>query len=682
MLKIYHYTLTTLLLALVIFPYAINGAETIKIFDLADMDPSVKPTTDFYQYADGGWLKNNPIPPEYTQWGSFDQLADMNSKELKELLEAAAADKNATPGSNIQKIGDIYTTAMDKTKIESEGIKPLQEYFKSIADVKDNKELLKLTAYFHANLVGPLFRVSVNSDPKNSQMEILWLNQGGLGLPDRDYYIEENERSKSIRKEYLKHVANMFQLINEPPEKAALSAKTVMDIETRLAKASMSRLELRDPKSIYNKKNLQELALMAPNFDFIAYFKYIGIENPQDIQNYINVGQPKFFQEINTMMNEINLEDWKTYFRWNLVRSNAPYLSSPFVKERFNFYEKFLSGQKELKPRWKRTINEMNRAVGEAIGQLYVAKYFPPEAKIRAYNMVMNLKKAFAQRIKKLTWMSDQTKEKALAKLEAFGVKIGYPDKWIDYSSLETKRDSYVLNILRANRFNFNRNLKKLGKPVDRAEWHMYPQIVNAFYSSSMNEITFPAGILQPPFFDFKADDAVNYGGIGAAIGHEMTHGFDDQGRQFDKNGNMNDWWTKEDEEKFKARTEILIQQADNYVVIDDAHINGKLTLGENIADLGGLNIAYDALTGVLPENPAKIDGFTPHQRFFLSWARIWRDNICKEALLLALKTDVHPPSKFRTNDPLSNLPTFYNAFDVKPGDAMYRPENDRANIW
>ncbi len=335
-----------------------------------------------------------------------------------------------------------------------------------------------------------------------------------------------------------------------------------------------------------------------------------------------------------------------------------------------------------MKPRWKRSINEINRAIGEAVGQLYVKRYFPPEAKTRAYDLVINLKKVFAQRIKKLAWMSDETKKKALAKLEAFGVKIGYPDKWIDYSALETKRDSYISNILRANRFNFNRNLKKIGQPVDREEWNMYPQIVNAFYNPLMNEITFPAGILQSPFFDFKADDAVNYGAIGAAIGHEMTHGFDDQGRQYDKDGNMNDWWTKEDEEKFNARTEVLSRQYENYVVVDDAHMDGKLTLGENIADLGGLNIAYDALMSVLPENPAKIDGFTPPQRFFLSWARVWRENIRKESLLLGLKTDVHPPSKFRTIGPLSNMPAFYKAFDVKPGAAMYRPENEQANIW
>jgi putative endopeptidase len=682
MLKPYRIIFLTFILSLVICPAIIIGAEAVKIFDPNDMDTSANPGDDFYQYAVGGWLKNNPIPAEFTQWGSFDQLADMNSSELKELLETAAADKNAAPNSIIRKIGDFYTSSMDETKIESEGLKPLEQEFKRIDAVQDIKELQKLAAYFHINQLRPLFRTNVFPDPKNSRMNILWLYQDGLGLPDRDYYIEDNDRSKSIREEYLKHLTNMFQLINDTPEKAAASAKIVMDIETRLAKASMARVELRDPKAIYNKRNLQELAQMAPNFDFMAYFKHIGLANPQDINNYISVGQPKFFQEISAMMTDVSLDDWKAYFRWHLVRGAAPYLSSAFVNERFNFYDKFLSGQKELKPRWKRSINEMNRAIGEAVGQFYVKKYFPPEAKTRAYELVMNLKKAFARRIKKLPWMGDETKKKALEKLEAFGVKIGYPDKWIDYSTLETKQDSYISNMLRANKFNFNRNLKKIGQPVDREEWNMYPQIVNAFYNPLMNEITFPAGILQPPFFDFKADDAVNYGAIGAAIGHEMTHGFDDQGRQYDKTGNLNDWWTKEDEEKFKARTELLVRQSESYVVVDDAHMDGKLSLGENIADLGGLNIAYDALMSVLPGNPDKVDGFTPQQRFFLSWARIWRENIRKESLLLGLKTDVHPPSKYRTILPLSNMPAFYEAFDVKPGAAMYRPENEQANIW
>ncbi len=682
MLKPYRIILLTFIFGLLFFPYIITGAEAVKIFDPNDMDTSANPGDDFYQYAVGGWLKNNPIPAEFTQWGSFDQLADMNSSELKELLETAAADKTAAPNSIIRKIGDFYTSSMDETKIESEGLKPLEQEFKRIDAVQDIKELQKLAAYFHTNQLRPLFRTNVFPDPKNSRMNILWLYQDGLGLPDRDYYIEDNDRSKSIREEYLKHLTNMFQLINDTPERAAASAKIVMAMETRLAKASMARVELRDPKAIYNKRNLRELAQMAPNFDFMAYFKHIGLANPQDINNYISVGQPKFFQEISAMMTDVSLEDWKAYFRWHLVRGAAPYLSSAFVNERFNFYDKFLSGQKELKPRWKRSINEMNRAIGEAVGQFYVKKYFPPEAKTRAYELVMNLKKAFARRIKKLPWMGDETKKKALEKLEAFGVKIGYPDKWIDYSTLETKQDSYISNMLRANKFNFNRNLKKIGQPVDREEWNMYPQIVNAFYNPLMNEITFPAGILQPPFFDFKADDAVNYGAIGAAIGHEMTHGFDDQGRQYDKAGNLNDWWTKEDEEKFKARTELLVRQSESYVVVDDAHMDGKLSLGENIADLGGLNIAYDALMSVLPGNPDKVDGFTPQQRFFLSWARIWRENIRKESLLLGLKTDVHPPSKYRTILPLSNMPAFYEAFEVKPGAAMYRPDNEQANIW
>ncbi|HLP58926.1 MAG TPA: M13 family metallopeptidase N-terminal domain-containing protein, partial [Candidatus Deferrimicrobium sp.] len=383
MLKTFRYTLLTVLLGLMVFHTIMTGSDTVKIFDPADMDTNAKPNDDFFQYAVGGWLKNNPIPGEYTQWGSFDQLADTNLKELQGLLETAAADKTAAPGSIIQKIGDFYTAAMDETIIESEGLKPLAEDFKRIDAVKDNKDLQKLVAYFHGYVIRPLFRAGVAPDPKNSRLNIIWLSQDGLGLPDRDYYLEENDRSKSIREEYLKHLTNMFQLINETPEKAAVSAKMVMTIETRLAKASMSRLENRNPKTTYNKKNLQELALMAPNFDFIAYFKNIGLENPHAFENYINVGQPKFFAEISAMLNDVNLEDWKPYLRWHLIRSAAPYLGSAFVKERFNFYDKFLSGQKEQKPRWKRAINEINRSLGEAVGQFYVKKYFPPEAKTR-----------------------------------------------------------------------------------------------------------------------------------------------------------------------------------------------------------------------------------------------------------------------------------------------------------
>ena len=442
----------------------------------------------------------------------------------------------------------------------------------------------------------------------------------------------------------------------------------------------MTRLQLRDPKATYNKMPVAKLDELAEGYDFAAYFKNVGLTDPGEI----NVAQPDFFKEIGKVVPETSIDDWKHYFRWNLIRRAAAYLGDAFVNENFNFYGAFLSGKKELQPRWKRCLNATSGALGEALGQIYVKKHFPPKAKSRALALVMNLKDAFARRIKNLDWMSDITKKKALEKLDAFRVKIGYPDKWIDYSKLDISRDSYVMNYIRAEEFDFQRALAKANKPVDRDEWEMYPQTVNAYYQPLLNEIVFPAAILQPPFFNFKADDAVNYGAIGCVIGHEMTHGFDDQGRQYDKEGNMNDWWTREDEEKFNKRADVLVAQYDKFVVADDVHVNGKLTLGENIADLGGLMIAYDALNAAWEKNPPQtsIDGYTPAQRFFLSWGQVWRSNSRQKALLMRVKTDVHSPEKFRVNGPLSNLDIFYKAFGVKEGDALFRPENERAKIW
>jgi len=692
MSKFYKLSVPLVLLGLVFF-FAIPGnAEKIpvkpkqqtKALDPANMDLTVRPGDDFYQYANGNWIKNNPIPPEHSRWGNFEQLAESNLNQLQVILNSAARDKNAPKGSNIQKIGDFYTTGMDEAKIEAEGITPLKKEFKRIADIEDKKELPEVVAYFHTYKINPLFRLFDTQDPGNSEITIVWLFQGGLGLPDRDYYTEEKDRSKKIREEYVKHAAKMFELLKETPEQAAQSAKTVMALETRLARASMTRLQRRDPKATYNRKTLAELDRMTPHFDFAAYFKAIGLAAPGDI----NVAQPEFFKEVSRIAQQVSLEEWKTYLRWHLIRNTAEYLNSAFVNEDFRFNDTILAGREKLKPRWKRCLTTTSGLLDEAVGQLYVKKYFPPQAKTRAYQMVMNIKEALGERIKKLDWMSDDTKQRALKKLAAFKVKIGYPDKWIDYSRLDIKRDSYILNVLRADHFEFKRRLAKIGKPVDRSEWQMSPQTVNAYYHPLLNEIAFPAAILQPPFFDFKADDAVNYGGIGAAIGHEMTHGFDDQGRKYDKNGNLKDWWTKEDEKRFNKRAELLAKQYDNYVAVDDAHVNGKLTLGENIADLGGLSISYDAFIKTLETNKGKdyankkIDGFTPPQRFFLAWGQVWRRNIRKKSLLMRLKTDVHSPGKFRTIGPLSNMPLFYQAFNVKPGDAMYRPEKEMVKIW
>ena len=653
-----------------------------KALDPGNMDLTVRPGDDFYQYANGNWLKNNPVPPAYSSWGNFRILAECNSYQLIDILEQASRDKNAPKGSNVRKIGDFYAAGMDKTKIEAEGVTHLQKIFKRIADLKDKKELPGIMAYFHSRGFRPLFSFFDGQDPGNSNMTIAWLSQGGLGLPDRDYYLEENERSKKIRKEYVNHILKMFELLKESPEQAAQSAKTVMALETRLAKASMTRIQRRDPKATYNRKTLAELDKMTEHFNFAGYFKAAGLPDPGDI----NTAQPEFFKEVSAMVQQVSLDQWKTYLRWNLIRSAARFLSSPFANENFRFYGKILSGRKQMMARWKRVVGVTSSLLDEAVGQLYVEKYFPPQAKTRAFQMVMNFKDALGERIKKLDWMSAETKQRALEKLAAFKVKIGYPDKWVDFSKLEVKRDAYILNVMRARYFGFMLQLEKIGKPVDRGEWHMSPQTVNAYYHPMLNEIVFPAAILQPPFFDFTADDAVNYGGIGAAIGHEMTHGFDDQGRKYDKYGNLKDWWTKDDEERFNKRAEVLEKQYDEYVAVDDVHINGKLTLGENIADLGGLSIAYDAFLKTLENNKdsanKKIDGFTPKQRFFLAWAQVWRRNLQKETLLMKIKTDVHSPAKFRTIGPLTNLPIFYEAFDVKPGDTMYRPEKDRVKIW
>lgn len=652
----------------------------VKPIDPANMDLTVSPADDFYQYANGNWLKNNPIPPEYSRWGSFTYLAEKNLKDLKTIFDEAAAANAGEKGSNLQKIGDFYATGMDSNKIEAEGVKVLQTEFERINNIKTTRDLEKLIAHLQSMGANALFNFFSAQDKKNSSMMIAWLYQGGIGLPDRDYYLKQDQRSKDLRAKYVTHVTNMFKLLGDSPEKAAENAQTVMNLETQIARASMTRLQQRDPVATYNKMSSRKLSEIAPGIHWSAYFANVGVEKIGDI----NVAQPEFFKEISKMIKRVDLNDWKVYLRWHLIHSAAGYLNSAFVNESFDFYGKTLRGTKKLQTRWKRVLRETSADLGEAVGQLYVERYFPPVAKKRALEMVMNLKKVFRERIKNVDWMSEETKQKALQKLAAFNVKIGYPDKWKDYSKLEIKRDAYVLNVMRAAGFEFKKDLAKIGKPVDKAEWHMTPQTVNAYYSPSMNEIVFPAAILQPPYFNPDADDAVNYGAMGVVIGHEMTHGFDDKGRQFDAHGNLTDWWTKEDAERFEARAAVLAKEFDQFVPVDTVHINGKLTLGENIADLGGLNIAFQALQEALKKypQPQKIDGFTPEQRFFLSYAQVWRNNIRKKALLLRLKTDVHSPGKYRVDGPLKNLPAFFTAFHVKEGDKMYLPPEKRAKIW
>lgn len=648
--------------------------------DVANMDTTIKPGDNFYLYANGAWLKNHPIPGDYSRYGAFEVLGEENYKQLQTILDEASKDKNAEAGSVRQKIRDFYNTGLDTVKIEKDGFNPIKAELAKIDALKTNEDIQKMVTADHSTGSYPLFYFGGSPDEKNSNMVIAQLYQAGLGLADRDYYLNDDPRSKEIRAEYLKHVAKMFELIGETATQANESAATVMLIETGLAKVSSTRLELRDPVSNYNKTDLAGIQKMAPKFDWASYFKGIGLAKTGEI----NVGQPKFFAGMANLISTIPVEQWKTYLRWNVVNDAAAYLSSDFEKQNFAFYGTVLSGKTVQKPRWKRVLSETSGSLGEAVGQLYVEKYFPPQAKERMISLVNNLKAALKERITGLTWMDEVTKKEAIAKLEKINVKVGYPDKWIDYSSMQVGTNSYYENMMNATDFAVKRDMAKIGKPVDRMEWGMTPQTVNAYYSPNMNEIVFPAGILQPPFFFLDADDAVNYGAIGVVIGHEMSHGFDDQGRQYDKEGNLRDWWTAGDATNFGTQTKALVAHYDNFKLLDSLHVDGSLTLGENIADLGGVNIAYTALLKAMEgkDMNAKIDGFTPSQRFFLSYAQVWRNNIRDKELMRRLKEDVHSPGEARVNGIVYNIPAFYKAFNLKAGDAMYIPDDKIIKIW
>ncbi len=645
----------------------------------ANMDTAVSASKDFFEYANGGWLVKNPVPPDYSRYGSFEELMEKNYSDLRQILESAATNTSAQHGTNLQRVGDLYTSAIDTVQADRDGISPISGLLSRVDGIQSTADLAAVVGYLHSHGYGGLFNFFVEQDAKASTNEIAQVAQGGLGLPDRDYYTKDDDHSKTLRDEYVKHVAKMFELAGSTPDVAAASSKTVMEIETALAKASMTRVERRDPNATYHKMKLADLTDIAPSFGWSSYLTTIGVERP----GMLNVQQPDFFKALSAMIKDRPVGDWKIYLRWHVIHDAAPMLSKDFVSENFNFYGKTMTGAKEMRPRWKFALNVVNNSIGEALGMLYVRQYFPPEAKQRALEMVENLREAFRDRIKSRTWMSDETKFKALAKLDAFQVKIGYPDKWKSYAGLEIDRGPLALNVMRADSFEFHRDIAKIGGPVDRTEWGMTPPTVNAYYNPLMNEIVFPAGILQPPFFDPKADDAVNYGGMGAVIGHEMTHGFDDEGSKFDAKGNLADWWTTLDKIAFTARTQMVEREYDGFTPIDTLHINGKLTLGENIADLGGLTIAYDALQkAIAKKNPGRIDGLSPDQRFFLAWAQMWRANYRPEELRRRLILDPHSPGKYRTIGPVVNMDAFYKAFDVKDGDPMYRPEKDRAKIW
>jgi putative endopeptidase len=648
--------------------------------DLTAIDTTVRPQDDFYDYANNNWLKRTEIPSTEARWGSFSVLNENNRKNLVAILEESSKNTKATKGSNVQKIGDFYYTAMDSVKLNTEGINPIKPWLAAIDSMSKPDDLTMLAARIHRITGNVLWGSYITADIKNSAMNVMYIGQNGISLPDADYYTNNDPETKEIQKQFVMHVSKMLQFLGDKPDVADKGAQVVMKIETQLAKVSMNAVAQRDIISQYNKKTIDELSKDAPNVNWKAYFTALGASNV----NEIIVSQPLFMKEVSKMYKSISMADWKTYFRWHLIDEAAPFLSDEIVLQNFDFFEKTLSGSKELKPRWKRSLETVDATMGEALGQIYVEKHFSAESKKRINEMVDNLTAAYSEHINQLDWMSDETKKMAQVKLKAIIRKLGYPDKWKDYSKLDISRESYFKNVINAAQFAFEFNLDKFGKPVDKTEWGMSPPTVNAYYNPSINEIVFPAGIMQPPFFDPQADDAVNYARIGAVIGHEITHGFDDQGSQFDAEGNLKNWWTKEDSLKFRAKTNIVIDQFNGFVAIDTLHVRGALTVGENIADLGGFTIAFAALqkSWAGKTKPGKIDGFTPEQRFFLAGAQMWQTKYRDEALKKQVLTNPHSPGKFRVIGPFSNMPEFYAAFGVKEGDKMFRPESVRAKIW
>src|SRR5947209_1920258 len=654
--------------------------QSTKPIDPSNFDTSAKASDDFFQYANGGWIKRTQIPPDQTRWGSFNMLIERNNDALHQIAENAAKTNGTDP--TVQKVGDYYASGMDEKQIDANKTKLLHNALSKIDGLKDKSDVLKEVRHLHLIGVNAVFNFGSGQDDKDSTREIAQAVQGGLGMPDRDYYTKTDDASKKLRDAYVAHVTKMLSLLGEPAAKAGDDAKKILALETSLAQASRTRVELRDPQKNYNKMAPDEFQKLTPDWNWGDYFSGIGLTNPGDI----DVHQPDFFKAMSTTFTSAPIDDWKTYLRWHLINAAASALSNDFVNEDFNFREKTLRGTQQIKPRWKRVITSEDGEIGEALGKLYVDKYFPPAAKARALELINNLKEALADRIKSLDWMDETTKQKALEKLAAFQVKIGYPEKWRDYSALMIDRGPFVLNELRSETFEAKRELNKIGKPVDRTEWGMTPPTVNAYYNPKMNEIVFPAGILQAPFFFAHADDAVNYGGIGCVIGHEMTHGFDDQGRQYDKVGNLTDWWTKESADAYETRRKAVVDQYNEYEPLPGLHVNGELTQGENIADIGGVKIAYAALQKALDKHPEqrnqKIDGFTTEQRFFLAFAGIWRSKIRDEEQKLRLNTDPHSPGHFRVNGPLSDLPEFQKAFNIPDNAPMVRAADKKVNIW
>ncbi len=657
-------------------PAAVEPKPLTSGIDRANFDEGVRPQDDFYRHVDGGWLARTEIPADKSNYGAFTKLDDDAQQQLKDIIEAAAADANKQAGSDEQKVGDYYAAFMDEAKADALGLKPLDAELAGIAALKDKKELPALLA--HLDRLGvSVFRGDIQPDAKNSSRYIFYVDQGGTHLPDRDYYLDKDAKFAGIRKAYLAHVEKMLALANikEP----AKSAAAILDFETRLAQLQWPRVDTRDADKTYNHFEFAALGELMPGFNWTAYNEGVGVTKSPGVV----LGEPSFFKGWDRLVNTTPLETLKVWLQWSVLTNYAGYLSRPFVNEDFAFFGTTLNGVQEIEPRWKRAVAASEGALGEVLGRLYVAKHFPPEAKARMEQLVQNLLAAYKESIGTLDWMTEETRQKALAKLATFDPKIGYPDKWKDYSALQVKTEDLVGNVMRSNAVEHERAIARLGTPIDREVWEMTPQTVNAYYNPLKNEIVFPAAILQPPFFDLDADDAVNYGGIGAAIGHEIGHGFDDQGSKFDGEGNLKNWWTDADRKNFETRTKALITQYNAYEPLPGHKLNGAFTIGENIGDLGGLSIAYKAYLISLAGKPAPvIDGFTGDQRFFLGWAQIWRRKYRDENLLSRLKADPHSPSEFRCNGVVVNVPAFYTAFDVKEGDRMYLAPEKRVKIW
>ena len=655
------------------------GAEKSLAIDPSNMDTTVACGEDFYEYACGGWIKKNPLKPEYARYGSFDVLAENNQKQMRELIDELEKAENE-PGSVAQKVGDLYKMGLDSVRLNKEGVSPISEALKNIASLDDKAAFASLVAQMHKEGSSPFFQLYVGADEKNSSMNIVNLYQGGMSMGDRDYYLSEDSANVKIRDAYKKYINKLFTLAGYSAEKAVAAEKNVMNIETALAKVAFSREETRNPLKNYNKMAMTDFLKQMNGFDWKSYFSALGL----DSLNEINPNQLPFIKGMDALVGGLTSEEIRAYLIFKQINTASSYLSDDFVQARFDFYGKVLSGQQELKPRWKRSLSVTDGALGEALGEMYVAKYFPPEAKERMLKLVENLRISLGEHIDSLEWMSAETKAKAKEKLAAFYVKIGYPDKWRDYSGLTIDpKKSYWDNVREAAIFESDYMLSDVNKPVDKTRWLMSPQTVNAYYNPTTNEICFPAGILQPPFFYMDADDAVNYGGIGVVIGHEMTHGFDDQGRQYDKDGNLKDWWTAEDAKQFNLRADKLADQYSSIIVLDTVHANGRFTLGENIADHGGLRVSYTAFKNATKGQDLKpIDGFTPDQRFYLAYAGLWAQNIRDEEILRLTKIDPHSLGKWRVNAALRNLESFFQAFGITEKDPMYMKPEDRVTIW